>query len=468
MAYALANGNFSNPANWSTGAVPGIGEIAYANGKLVTIDVDVLCDTITNRASVGVLANGYFIITSDRTITANVINGQTIASNQCVLIDTNSNLNITINGNLTTVCTYSASDSGCVRTSAATTGLHLVINGDIDGSATVVNADYGVITAAACVVTVTGNLKPAAGTSNCSALYANAANTVFNIVGDVYGGAAVSTVCNGVRAAASNCTINIVGDCYAVFGSAILTIAGCTVNVTGNLSHTVSTTTSVVQIGAQLNLNVVGNVYGGSGAGTSNGIYVGAIGCNINVYGCVFPGTVNYGLRVVTGIINCNIYLEKVVGSQDSGVGIVSVQADGVVAPIIIGEVEYGLNGQNPIGSGHYRFKTNYNTKFNVPIEDNSRRVVAASDADDADESDVRQGTTYKFGTKTGTLAVPPKGAVVVGVPTDDGVGTLNPSVDASALAVDLFNAIKASNDPLAARWRNVSTVDTTGGQLAS
>jgi hypothetical protein len=75
---------------------------------------------------------------------------------------------------------------------------------------------------------------------------------------------------------------------------------------------------------------------------------------------------------------------------------------------------------------------------------------------------DVRSGTTYASGTLTGTLAVPPAGAVSLGVPVDNTTGT------ATLSAQDFFTAIANSADPIAERLRNVSTVATTAATVAA
>jgi hypothetical protein len=59
-------------------------------------------------------------------------------------------------------------------------------------------------------------------------------------------------------------------------------------------------------------------------------------------------------------------------------------------------------------------------------------------------------------------MIVPSPSDVRISVPTDNTVGT------GQLTAADFLAAIAASSDPIAVRLKNVSTVDTTGAQMAS
>ena len=78
--------------------------------------------------------------------------------------------------------------------------------------------------------------------------------------------------------------------------------------------------------------------------------------------------------------------------------------------------------------------------------------------------SNVRNGIVYGVsGSLTGTLVVPPASAVTDGVIFDNGtIGT------AQNTAASFLAELAVSTDPLAERLRNVSTVQTTGAQIAA
>lgn len=78
-------------------------------------------------------------------------------------------------------------------------------------------------------------------------------------------------------------------------------------------------------------------------------------------------------------------------------------------------------------------------------------------------EADVRGGVLFGvIDELTGSLAVPDPSNVRKGVATDNTIGT------AELTAEDILEAIEVSTNPIAERLRNVSTVQTTGDQIAS
>lgn len=110
--------------------------------------------------------------------------------------------------------------------------------------------------------------------------------------------------------------------------------------------------------------------------------------------------------------------------------------------------------------------------------------------------TNVRQGTVYGIsGALTGTLAVPSPSNVRQGVPTDNTVGTAaltpadfwdylsanattvgslgkqiadNLDVQSSAIPANVVTELGVNPDPVAERIRNLSTVQTTGDQIAA
>jgi hypothetical protein len=90
-------------------------------------------------------------------------------------------------------------------------------------------------------------------------------------------------------------------------------------------------------------------------------------------------------------------------------------------------------------------------------------------------ESNVRLGTVYGNGTKTGTLAVPPPYNVTLGIPTDNTVGTLVseitvidvPGIVAQVWNYDLTQITNTTNGP-GQRLLNNATIESTGEQIAA
>ena len=71
---AQANGNFSNPATWAGGVVPGAGDIAQTGNYAVTIDASITCTlnpTGSGRFDVttgGITITGDLVMQSSNTI----------------------------------------------------------------------------------------------------------------------------------------------------------------------------------------------------------------------------------------------------------------------------------------------------------------------------------------------------------------------------------------------------------------
>jgi hypothetical protein len=116
-------------------------------------------------------------------------------------------------------------------------------------------------------------------------------------------------------------------------------------------------------------------------------------------------------------------------------------------------------------GSLNVKISPSNAQQFTYIDTSNNNRVIATSNitAGAPVVSNVRLGTVYgSISQYTGTLAMATPSNVRNGVSTDNTVGT------ADLTAEDIFNEIGSSSNTIAVRLRNVSTVETTGDQLAS
>lgn len=77
MATILAanTGLWTDPATWTGGVVPGVGDVAVANGKIVTINASVALSQVRNDTTGSATAGGYFALPDGVTLTANVYAG---------------------------------------------------------------------------------------------------------------------------------------------------------------------------------------------------------------------------------------------------------------------------------------------------------------------------------------------------------------------------------------------------------
>jgi hypothetical protein len=206
IVYPASNDNWSTVANWMSGGapygqLPQSGDIVCANGKTVTIDMDLAAytfDRLTTAATAPAAAGGGFTMGISGTINANIIAG-------------------------TTPCLTSTG-----------TGTTLVINGEIKGGSS--SSARGLTCSGDCTVTITGNVTGGSHTY-VYGMYCTAACTV-TITGNVTGGNNAYT--HGIYCTAA-CTVTITGNVtggsvtnYATYG--IYCTAACTVTITGNVT----------------------------------------------------------------------------------------------------------------------------------------------------------------------------------------------------------------------------------------
>jgi len=358
IKWPLANGVWSDAANWNDGTLPDVGDDVHADGKTVTIDQDVTVASIRNDQRSGGTAGGTYNFggLSSYTVSANLISGTTI------IFTLNQSKNITVIGN-------------------------------ISGATACINLSTGILN-------FTGNLT---GSTSGGVMISTSSSGVLNFIGNITGGLVANA--NGVQINSPSCIIT-------------------------------------------------GNITGGNNA-TAYGVLI----FSSSGAGLLINGT-SFGSAVTAGF-NAN--------SQASEITKVSAITNGVVGLVngtntVVQELEFGNSGQSPF-TGSVKFKNNTQIKISLILSDNTRYVL--SDVNNSvnevpTEANVRQGTSYNSGNKLGTLAVPDPSNVRKDIPTDNTVGT------AELTGEDILNAILTSENPVAERLRNVSTVQTTGDQIST
>jgi hypothetical protein len=413
--WPLANGNWSNAANWNGGTLPDVGDDVFADGKTVTIDQDVTVLSIRNTQRTGGTANGGF----------NFSTAQSTYNITADLITFNANL-ITLNQGLRTY-----NFTGNIETTQATTATVSSIAGS--GNDNTIN--------------ITGNINSIGQGNTRFGVSISGTTNVLNVIGNVTGGGT----------AGGNTVIGIYTN-----------VSGVVINITGNLTAQGSVGYSISQPhaciatnGGPNTINITGNVLGNStltgGLTIAFSANTGVIrdGSTINIYGNV-QGKLSTGL-FVRGVQN--IYVQKAIGSDISN-------QEGInnftTSNVIVDTLEYTSTAA-PI-NGKVQFAT---TNFSIIGQDAASNTVIFTDDNNVGtfipaETDVRLNTTYYDGLRVGSLNVPDPSNVRNGVPTDNTVGT------ADLTAQDFFDAIASSSDPIAIRLRNVATVETTGDQISA
>jgi hypothetical protein len=292
-------------------------------------------------------------------------------------------------------------------------GTNLVLN--IIGSSTTTN--------------ITGNIVQYYNTSSGpynGVLTIAGGNNIVNITGNVF---MDSTATSGRGYVLSNNTatntINIVGDVYQYSNSAstntwILTNYGI-VNITGNvISYSAAGTINnqVIALGNNATVSVTGNIIGP----TTN--------IALCAYGFSTVSTLN-----LTGNVVCT-------------------------------------NGFYPIWTTIFKISPSANMSIRFQDTNNANRFMytSAQSTGQATESDVRLGIIYGPNNDyTGTCAVPPAGAVSLGVPVDNTTGTAYLSGNDISNAVwDTQTTNLNTTGSIGERLKNASTVDTTAATVAA
>lgn len=295
--------------------------------------------------------------------------------------------------------------------------------------------------------TITANIY--AGTTSC--LRSSGAFTTTTIVGNGYGGSAINSY--GVY---KNHTgdVNLIGNYY---GGTQTNTYGYLHNATGNLSHVGNTYGG--SLTSAYGIIVTAGIYTGTGnhyAGSSNT----AGGLSLSSTSAGFNHTINGNCYSGTGSQAAGVYCINTGNTIINGYAITGpsayylsfgVYANGTThIPTIVGFIT-NVDGHHPV-SGFVKYAA---SGVNCTVYRGTGEQIVLTDAqDDPAEGDVRDGVQYRYTTKIGTLKVPPKSAVGKDIPTDDGVGEAIFSLD------DLLVAIRASSDPLAQRWANVTTTE--------
>ncbi|GIV49766.1 MAG: hypothetical protein KatS3mg038_0287 [Candidatus Kapaibacterium sp.] len=403
--YAIANGNWSNPAIWSGGVVPGVSDNVWLNGKTITLDQDISVASLSSEANatLGTVAGGTLDIPntySTRSITAS---GDITHGGNVPLINVTNNTNLTI----TASTIYSSTSSG-TQTVNLTTGSssnQLIFNANLVARSSYI---YKGVNGNSPNITVNGNTKGFGG----YVLYWNYHSGSIVVNGIVKNGL--------VNAGSTSPNMTINGDVLVENDSGLMCVSLAEAYGTTNSQFTVNGNVyggNVVAIrldGSSQRRTVIinGNVIGGN---NSNRPAIQLVTCPsdliLRINGDVVAGTalaasaIGVNLSTVGGriVVNGNL---KVQSTTPPGVPPVWAP-DCIISNSpsrFIEQWEADLATNQPTGN-KLIFETNIN-------------------ASQANPADVRQGVVYgPAGEYTGTCAVPPPQAVAYGVPVDNTVG---------------------------------------------
>jgi hypothetical protein len=343
----------------------------------------------------------------------NIIGGTSGGSN-AFGINKSSTGTITITGNLT-------GGNGASNYSLNSTAGNTVVIGNVSAGA----AGFG-INQTAGNITVTGNVT--GGTvSSIHGISLTGAASQFTINGNVTGGSGLTA--HGINFGGTLGTVN--GNVTGGGGSGARGITTDTggVNVTGNCIGNVG-----IGLVVAANSTITGNVI----ANGERGLAIGVTGANltINIIGDVYASTVASGVSAIgTGLQVVNL-----TGNMYNTLGRMAIWCPNV----FISNTATTL-WRLDTGGGDYKFLYSADTTPNLPATTN-----------------VRNGVTFGPALSlTGTMVVPSASDVRENVPTDNTVGT------GELTSADIISGINASSDSLAVRLKNTLT-DTTAGNIIS
>ena len=414
--WPLANGNWSNAANWNDGTKPGPGDDVFADGRTVTIDEDVTVASIRTTQRSGGTAGGGFTLNAGITVTADVIAGVTACLTRTV-----AGAESRVVGNVLGTSTNAA---GLFNSSTGT----VVITGDVNagtnpGSFGIENTSTGEIII---IGNVTGGLA-----ANAWAIRNSSAGPI-TITGNVTGGSSTSNApaiqnTSGLVTVTGNVTGGTAGTCDGITNTGIGEII-----IIGNVTGGSGTSTYGIRNNSIAPVTITGDVTGGSTAGAF-AVFMGSTAL-IRINGDVVPSAAASAL------------------GSNSHAGRFAISGGLHASPT--GFAPYGgaKLSIEPTGLVSHAYATNDDA-----IVGPTRTLSTAGD-DQANAADVRFGTTYAAGSRTGTLRVPDPEFVNAGVLTDDTIGTL--SVDLQPI-LDAIGAIDVDLNPV------LDKLPTTGRALS-
>lgn len=430
--FARKTGNINATDVWATtpsgtaGAQTFVaGDVLYANSFTITINVDTNLGStgeLRNDNTNGATAGGGFTASTSITVTANIFAGSTSAT--CLTFSGPSLLTLTVNGNLTA------------------------------GSA---NNAYAIQNSSSGTVTITGNLT--GGTIGSSHCVNNNSSGTINVTGNVVGGVSGNGINNN-----STGTVNITGNVTAASGLGISNVSVGSVNITGNVTGGTANNSFGLSNTSSGTVTITGNSTGGTGTTSSGVLNSGSGSLTIN-------GTATGGANGA-GANNSSSGTMTVTRAKGNGFGIgtsgstVQVGVNGAQASFTyVREFEFGDLGASPT-SGNIML-TDSTSNVCVCYRYNTTKKTLTDPAATVDfpaNSDVRSGTVFANGSRTGTCAVPAAGSVALGVAVGSGTGTavLTPA----AVWDQATSAITASNS-IGVRLKNSASVQAFGQALA-
>ncbi len=337
-----------------------------------------------------------------------------------------------------------------------------------------VSAAYCINKSSTGTITITGNLLSGAVGSNTSAFNSTNGNTI--VYGNVTGNSNSGGTAYGIGQSAGNVTVigNVTGGSNASTNTGInLTGPSSVLTVIGNIVGGGSTNSYGINF-TGVSGSITGNITGGSGI-TAHGINTtapliitgdinGGVGsgissaANLNIIGNITGGSTGNG---VTSISNISINTTGTVAASSTALGISSTGTNSVIN--LSGNM-LNVNGKQAIYAQTLFISNSTTSQWRLFTSGSQNKTLYSADTfpNLPSGSDIRSGSLYgPSNTLTGSMIVPAASDVRVNVPVDNTVGTAT-----SLTAADFLNEISSSNSAVAVRLKNIATDDSVGSLI--
>jgi hypothetical protein len=373
LRYAVANGNWSNPATWDGGTLPGNGDDVYTDGKTVTIDIDLVGTYRPARLFSGNRGGG--------------TNGGTF--------NVSTTIQIGELGNPVDIFGSDVDYSSTINFYGIT-GTTLTIYGNVSGGAYALS--FGVRNNSTGTITINGNVSGGTASYDAYGALNNSSGTI-TINGNVSGG--TGTYVYGVRNNSTG-TIIINGNVFGGSGNTahgVLNNSSGTITINGNVSGVNGYNAHGAFNNSSGTITINGNVFGGFG-GYAYGVTNGSSG-TITINGNVSGGGYHWQYGNIYGVVNSSIGIITINGNIQptaTGQAAIAVCNNSTGYITINGDV-YGGRGATAVFANNGYIRINGSLKWDATYSD-SPAVDSSNNAVIVLNGDVRHhyGTTGLYG----------------------------------------------------------------------
>jgi hypothetical protein len=420
----LANGNWSNAANWNGGTKPVAGDDVYADSRTLNVDENFTVATLRNTTRSGGTVGGSFVFNTSG-----------------------------VTGTVTSASPLVAGATNMVQITATTGTVTLSLGGDVSPRG--VSSDILINHSGNCNLNITGgiNINSNATGSATFCISKSSAGTLTitgNVVGATSGGGSFSNTINSTNGG----TViigNIIGPSGGFPTRTINQTTG-TLTITGNVTGGVIGGTSQTIFFTGTSLSITGNVLGGS-----SGAAVAAIDSSApinNITGNVTAGTVAAITSSSANIIN----VTGTVTASSTSPAITMTNANGQV--YLNGNM-VNNNGKMAIFAPIVWLDTTGTTSAAFFTSGGVARTLYSADTvpNQPAANNVRSGTIYGAGNSlVGTIVMPVAANVRNGVTYDNG------TTGTALFTTSLFlTELSLSTTPVAVRMQNLCTPQILG-----